>query len=166
MEYMTRIGDRSTQAHVNYNCPCGCVAGLTYDRGQGAEHLGMCCCGRLLWVGSQGEEMVRSHFKDGRAYEFDQGRVTLPWGEEVAAVLAVPQDAVASEQAKRDAGKTPTKVVDPVCKMMFDPETAPATSEYQGATYYFCTLGCKNRFDANPKQYAASKGLLDRIRGR
>jgi YHS domain-containing protein len=166
MEYTTKIGDRPTQAHINYNCPCGCVAGLTYDRGQGAEHVGMCCCGRLLWVGDQAEDVVRSNFKEHRTYELDHGRVRLPWDEEVVAVLAIPQDALATEKAKRDAGKTPTKVVDPVCKMMFDPDTAAATSHYQGTTYYFCAVGCKQRFDANPKQYVASKGLLDRIRGR
>lgn len=166
MDYTSKIGERPTQAHINYNCPCGCLAGLTYDRSQGPEHVGMCCCGRLLSVGTQAEDVVRGNFKDHRIYELDHGRVRLPWDEEVVTVLAIPQDAVANEKAKREAGKTPTKVVDPVCKMMFDPESAAATSKYQGTSYYFCAVACKHRFDASPKQYVASKGLLDRIRGR
>ena len=46
------------------------------------------------------------------------------------------------------------KVKDPVCGMEVDPRTATATSEYQGNTYYFCSLGCKRAFDRNPAQYA------------
>jgi Cu+-exporting ATPase len=42
---------------------------------------------------------------------------------------------------------------DPVCDMEVDPKTAPK-SEFQGQTYYFCSLGCKQAFDENPKEYA------------
>ena len=28
------------------------------------------------------------------------------------------------------------------------------TSQYNGKTYYFCSKGCKSKFDANPAQYA------------
>jgi Cu+-exporting ATPase len=41
---------------------------------------------------------------------------------------------------------------DPVCDMEVDPKTAPK-SEYQGQTYYFCSLECKQAFDANPTEY-------------
>ncbi len=27
------------------------------------------------------------------------------------------------------------------------------SSEYNGKTYYFCSQGCKGKFDANPAQY-------------
>ena len=46
-----------------------------------------------------------------------------------------------------------TLATDPVCGMEVDPGTAAATSEYQGKTYYFCTVGCKNRFDKDPQSY-------------
>ena len=49
------------------------------------------------------------------------------------------------------------KVKDPVCGMMIAPETAAGNSEYNGATYYFCSPGCKASFDANPRQYAGNK---------
>ena len=165
MDYRTRL-DETGQAHVNYKCPCGCEAGLIYDREEGSQHLGTCCCGRLLWVGPQAAAVVRSHRRGGLDYEVDIGRLTLPWGEEQEAALAVPLGALAEEQAKRDAGKVPTKVTDPVCRMMFDPNDAAATSIYQGATYYFCAVGCKAKFDANPRQYVESRGLFDRLRGR
>ena len=44
-------------------------------------------------------------------------------------------------------------VKDVVCGMEVDPDTAPAKSEYQGVTYYFCAEGCKQDFDANPQKY-------------
>ena len=164
MEYTSRVGDRPTQAHVNYNCPCGCVAGLTYDREAGSEHLGQCCCGRILWVGTEAEEVVRGSFDSSKDYRLDVGAVVLPWRESQPAVLAEPLEAVANETAKRESGKTPTKVVDPVCKMMIDPNTAVATSRYQGSEYYFCAESCKARFDASPKDFAPPKSLLQRLR--
>lgn len=45
------------------------------------------------------------------------------------------------------------KVTDPVCGMQVDPETAAASSEYEGRTYYFCSQGCKQKFDQNPQEY-------------
>jgi Cu+-exporting ATPase len=40
--------------------------------------------------------------------------------------------------------------------MEVDPTAATTTlkSEFQGRTYYFCSLGCKQSFDANPQEYA------------
>jgi YHS domain-containing protein len=42
---------------------------------------------------------------------------------------------------------------DPVCKMIIDEKTATGKSEYNGKTYYFCSPGCKTKFDANPSAY-------------
>jgi YHS domain-containing protein len=42
---------------------------------------------------------------------------------------------------------------DPVCDMDVAPETAAGTSEYNGQTYYFCSLGCKKSFDKEPEKY-------------
>jgi YHS domain-containing protein len=167
MQYTSRTGDRPAQAHVNYRCPCGCEAGLLYDRESGPEHLGRCCCGRLLWVGDGAEGIVQSHLKDGRDYEVVSGRVTLPWGEEAVTALAVPRDALEAEAAKRATGKVPTKIVDPVCRMMFDPDDAAATSVYKGVTYYFCAAACKARFDSEPGRYIRPRrrGALGRLFG-
>jgi len=42
---------------------------------------------------------------------------------------------------------------DPVCGMEVDPQKAPAQSEYEGQTYYFCSRGCKVAFDKDPEKY-------------
>ena len=44
---------------------------------------------------------------------------------------------------------------DPVCGMQVDPAKAAGRSEYQGQTHYFCSKGCKTKFDANPVQYVS-----------
>ena len=46
------------------------------------------------------------------------------------------------------------KQTDPVCGMQIEEQTAAGTSEYQGETYYFCSAGCKERFDREPEMYA------------
>ena len=47
--------------------------------------------------------------------------------------------------------------IDPVCKMEVAEKKAAATSEYKGKKYYFCAVGCKKAFDANPEKYLADK---------
>jgi len=49
------------------------------------------------------------------------------------------------------------QVIDPVCDMTVDTETAQYTSDYEGTTYYFCGGGCKRAFDKNPTEFT-SKG--------
>jgi len=47
---------------------------------------------------------------------------------------------------------------DPVCGMEVTSETAAATSEYQGHTYYFCSIADKETFDKNPEKYVMQEG--------
>ena len=42
---------------------------------------------------------------------------------------------------------------DPVCGMEVTPETAAGKTEYQGRTYYFCSIADKETFDKNPEKY-------------
>jgi P-type Cu+ transporter len=42
---------------------------------------------------------------------------------------------------------------DVVCGMQVDPAKAAGSSQYAGKTYYFCSKGCKTKFDTNPAQY-------------
>jgi P-type Cu+ transporter len=49
-------------------------------------------------------------------------------------------------------------VKDPVCGMDIDPEGVAATSDYEGTTYYFCAIGCKERFDAEPAKFLSAAG--------
>ena len=48
--------------------------------------------------------------------------------------------------------------IDLVCGMTVDEKKAPAKSEYNGKTYYFCSRGCKVAFDKNPEKYIKSPG--------
>ena len=42
---------------------------------------------------------------------------------------------------------------DPVCDMDVDEKKAAATYEYKGKTYYFCAVGCKERFEKDPEKF-------------
>jgi YHS domain-containing protein len=44
---------------------------------------------------------------------------------------------------------------DPVCNMTVDENSAAATAEYKGQTYYFCAAGCKETFEKEPEKYFA-----------
>ena len=46
------------------------------------------------------------------------------------------------------------KHTDPVCGMQVDEKT-PHKSQFNGKTVYFCSAGCKTKFDQSPLQYAA-----------
>lgn len=47
-------------------------------------------------------------------------------------------------------------VLDPVCGMSVDPSTATNTALYEGETYYFCSPGCRSKFEANPSRYVSA----------
>jgi YHS domain-containing protein len=51
-------------------------------------------------------------------------------------------------------------VRDPVCWMSVDPATAKEKVEYAGATYYFCSAGCRSAFEKDPARY------IDQVEGR
>lgn len=44
--------------------------------------------------------------------------------------------------------------MDPVCHMQVDTRHPPGGTSTHGAqTYYFCSLGCHTKFDADPHRY-------------
>ena len=45
---------------------------------------------------------------------------------------------------------------DPVCGKSVDPDQASCKIEHRGQTYYFCSLQCKQLFDAEPSEYTPS----------
>ena len=47
---------------------------------------------------------------------------------------------------------------DPVCRMTVDRRAGKPTSTYRGRTYYFCSAGCKAKFDAEPERYVDATG--------
>jgi Cu+-exporting ATPase len=42
-------------------------------------------------------------------------------------------------------------MIDPVCGMEVEAETAAAAWEHRRRTYFFCSLGCFERFRADPQ---------------
>jgi Cu+-exporting ATPase len=47
---------------------------------------------------------------------------------------------------------------DPVCGMKVSRKAAPATSEYRGVTWAFCSAACREEFDRNPDRYVPRSG--------
>jgi Cu+-exporting ATPase len=45
------------------------------------------------------------------------------------------------------------KVLDPVCGMTVDPETAKHSSMHEGRDYFFCSKGCVGKFEADRDRY-------------
>jgi len=44
-------------------------------------------------------------------------------------------------------------VTDPVCGMQVDPAKATEKSTFSGETYFFCSAGCRTKFEAEPERY-------------
>ncbi len=44
-------------------------------------------------------------------------------------------------------------MIDPVCGMTVDPATAAGKADYDGRTYFFCSGGCKLKFEGEPPKY-------------
>jgi Cu+-exporting ATPase len=49
--------------------------------------------------------------------------------------------------------QTSTRVLDPVCGMTVDPESAAGSFEHKGETYYFCSTHCLRKFREAPEQF-------------
>ena len=55
--------------------------------------------------------------------------------------------------------------IDPVCGMTVAPSGAAGTSIHNDQTYYFCSKGCKTKFDAEPGPYVAPAKAVDPVCG-
>jgi P-type Cu+ transporter len=44
---------------------------------------------------------------------------------------------------------------DPVCGMEIEPSTAAGAWPFRGVTYFFCSVGCLERFKADPAESLA-----------
>ncbi len=47
---------------------------------------------------------------------------------------------------------------DPVCGMRVDPATGRHRAEHAGETFFFCSAGCKSKFEADPARYLEAGG--------
>jgi Cu+-exporting ATPase len=44
-------------------------------------------------------------------------------------------------------------MTDPVCGMNVEPESSGAAWEHAGTAYYFCSVGCMERFREDPEAF-------------
>ena len=47
--------------------------------------------------------------------------------------------------------------IDPVCGMKLLPQEAAASVEHAGHTWYFCSVGCGTKFEADPGKFDGSQ---------
>jgi len=57
--------------------------------------------------------------------------------------------------------QVPAGVIDPVCGMTVDPQTAAGSFPYQGTSYFFCCQGCLTKFRADPARYLSPGAAKD-----
>jgi YHS domain-containing protein len=55
------------------------------------------------------------------------------------------------QRSRKGGDRTMAK--DPVCGMEVEEKKAAATYEYKGKTYYFCAVGCKDKFAQTPEKF-------------
>lgn len=55
------------------------------------------------------------------------------------------------------------QVTDPVCGMSVDPHTARHRSSHGGHPYYYCSAGCKAKFEANPGRYLSPQAKAEPV---
>ncbi|HYU92835.1 MAG TPA: XdhC family protein, partial [Actinomycetota bacterium] len=113
---------------------------------------------------------VTGYLRDRGVSEESLARVRAPAGldlgrvshEEIAvAIMAeLVRDRVAAVEHRQVSLASPPRheAVDPVCGMEVDVATARHRSTHEGRTYYFCSAGCRERFEADPARFAAVNG--------
>jgi len=87
-------------------------------------------------------------------------RVARPYAEKIGG--SVGTSPVISSAKGREIRGRPARlcvgddmaVKDPICAMVIEESDAVGSSEYNGTTYYFCSMDCKEEFDENPGDYA------------
>ena len=59
--------------------------------------------------------------------------------------------------------KTDRASKDPVCGMTVDPHTAKHRASHAGHPYYFCSAGCKSKFEADPAKYLTPQVVAEPV---
>lgn len=54
-------------------------------------------------------------------------------------------------------GRKSVKETDPVCGMTVNPQETEWASAHSGVTYFFCSKGCKESFEADPAKFATAQ---------
>lgn len=87
-----------------------------------------------------------------------EGGIEMGWLDNVFGKKEAGEKAMPVPMESGSAGSRQAK--DPVCGMMVDEAKAAATSTYHGQAYYFCAVGCKKAFDAEPAKYLRGGGHI------
>ena len=154
---LTMIQAEAGTVRAGYNCPCGCTPSVEYARGAEPAEEG-CCCGNQFAVGPR----AAASLTPTPGFRPELQTFNAPWGEplEAAWLVGPSVHGPAPEHDHHASGEGDAhehgSVVDPVCGMTVEPETARAKglhSTHLGADYFFCGKGCKLEFDENPEQY-------------
>src|SRR6266487_3525636 len=62
-----------------------------------------------------------------------------------------------SESGRKSNAGENSRAIDPVCGMTVDAHKAAGSFEYKGKSYFFCSLGCREKFKAEPERYLNHK---------
>jgi xanthine dehydrogenase accessory factor len=77
----------------------------------------------------------------------------------LAEIVQVGRSRAPAEEkpGKKSAGAKvkPLEAKDPICGMPLDVPNVRYKSEYKGQTFYFCSSGCKMKFDSDPARHAS-----------
>ncbi len=65
----------------------------------------------------------------------------------------------------RQSNTETAAATDPVCGMTVDPRKAEHAAEHDGATYYFCCAGCREKFETDPEKYLGDRADEQRPTG-
>ncbi len=68
-------------------------------------------------------------------------------------LLAQYKDSPLSKQFAHAMPDLVPTVEDPVCGMHVSPKTAAVSERFDGKRFYFCAMGCGEKFRENPKKY-------------
>jgi Cu+-exporting ATPase len=55
------------------------------------------------------------------------------------------------------------RLIDPVCGMRVDPLTTKHHLDYKGQDYFFCSAGCRTKFESDPEKYLAPKAPEEKL---
>jgi xanthine dehydrogenase accessory factor len=141
----------ATQGHYD-------EAALEVALGSGAGYVG-------LIASRKRADSVREYLRERGIPEDVLARVRAPAGIDLGKVepgeigVAVLAELVALKAEGELGPSMPAapaldEARDPVCGMIVDVTRVRLRSEHEGRTYFFCSAGCRRKFDADPVKYA------------
>jgi xanthine dehydrogenase accessory factor len=153
---VSREIDRNADAVVVASMGHGDEEALTAALAAGAGYVALVASARRASV-------VLAGLREAGVAEESLARVRAPAGldlgpssqEEIA--VAVLAEIIAWRHSRPAEELEPAEATDPVCGMVVAVRGAES-AEHGGVAYFFCSAGCRERFEADPARYAAAVG--------